>query len=772
MKKLISNILSGVVTLTAVNGLSGCTSESPFDSEGGEGIVQLRTVVNSITTRADEDSDPLSDNCVVYISSSKGLIYKKVGLNNVDSQITLKEGHYVAEAWTGDSVGAAFDKKFYRGYEPFDVTKGSTKNVVLNCKIQNVVVSINTNSIDPNLMKDDYKITISTRRGSLEFTKENVSDAKGYFMLPINNESSDEEESQTASATNEPIYDDNTLDDTSLVFTITGSRKDGKPFSKSGKITNVKRTHQYIINFAYNPDSPTTASEGAAFIKIHVKDEDLKDAENVTVHTRPTITGVDFDITKQLVLTSDENIPDVISMQLCGFGGLKSLYVESESAAAIGLPASNLNLFDSNETQLQAYENAGFELTLPKYKETTNVATASLKIHKSMLQKLSKDQKTEHVIKLTITDNDETPQTVEAYIRIARNEDAITVEDPIVVDPIDPDKDFMSITPHSATLSFSLAESYEGIPGVEYSKADENNWKFVAVNTRTRGAEKNTLTISGLEEAKEYKYRAACGDFHSTDVMTFTTESKFIIPNASFEEWSSYKASTLLGTKTVTLPGSTGDKETSFWGSGNEGAATANMTLTDKSTAMKHSGQYSASLSSKSAMGVIAAGNIFTGSYVKTDGTNGVLSVGRAYNGSHPAKLKVYANYRPASGVSVKSGNEKFVPSDFSGGKDHGQIYVALTTDAVEIRTNPNNRKLFEPNDQVVLAYGQVTWTDNFGPDRGLQEIEIPFEYNDRAKKAVPTHLVIVCSASKYGDYFSGSAGSVMYVDDFELIYE
>ncbi|MDE6023551.1 MAG: PCMD domain-containing protein, partial [Muribaculaceae bacterium] len=659
-----------------------------------------------------------------------------------------------------------------RGYEPFDVTKGSTNNVVLNCKIQNVVVSINTNSIDPNLMKDDYKITISTRRGSLEFTKENASDAKGYFMLPIKNVSPEEEESQTASANNEPIYDDTALDDNSLVFTITGSRKDGKPFSKSGKINNVKRAHQYILNFAYNPDTPDKASEGAAFIKIHVKDEDLKGTENVTVHTRPTITGVDFDITKQLVLTSDENIPDVISMQLCGFGGLKSLYVESESGSAIGLPASDLNLFDSNETQLQAYENAGFELTLPKYKETTNVATASLKIHKSMLQKLSKDQDTEHVIKLTITDNDETPQTAEAYIRIARNEGAITVEDPIVIDPIEPNKDFMSITPHSVTLSYSLSEGYEGNPGVEYCKANENNWKFVAANTRTRSAEKYPLTISGLEEATEYKYRAACGDFHSTDVMTFTTESKFIIPNASFEEWSSYKASTLLGTKTVTLPGSTGDKETSFWGSGNEGAATANMILTDKSTAMKHSGQYSASLSSKSAMGVIAAGNIFTGSYVKTDGTNGVLSVGRAYNGSHPAKLKVYANYRPASGVSVKSGNEKFVPSDFSGGNDHGQIYVALTTDAVEIRTNPNNRKLFDQNDQVVLAYGEVTWTDNFGPDGGLQEIEIPFEYNDRAKKAKPTHLVIVCSASKYGDYFSGSAGSVMYVDDFELIYE
>ncbi len=773
MKNLISNILSGVVILSSIYALCGCSAENPFETEG-EGIVQLHTVVNSITTRADEDSNPLEDNCVVYISSSKGLIYKKVGLKNVDPQITLKEGSYVAEAWTGDSVGASFISKFFRGCEKFDVTKGSTNNVVLNCKIQNVVVSINTNSIDPNLMKDDYKITISTLRGTLEFTKDNASDARGYFMLPIKKDTSDEELSETTSADSEPDYDDKSLDDSSLVFTISGSRKDGKPFSKSGKIKNVKRAHQYILNFAYNPEPSSSASEGAAFIKIHVKDEDLQGTENVTVHTRPTITGVDFDIAKQLVYTSDEDIPESISVQFCGFGGLKSLYVENESASALGLPASNLNLFESSEAQLQAYAGVGFELSQPKYKETTNVATASLKIHKSLIQKLSKDKQTEHVIKLRITDNDETPQSAEAFIRVARNENAIIVEDPIELEPIDPEKNYLCLTPHSATITYTLSDKYEGTPGVEYCKVNENNWIFVAADVANADGsnEKPSLTISGLEEATEYKYRGACGDFHSDNVMTFTTESKYIIPNTSFEDWSTYQAQTMLGKKTVVLPGSTGDKETSFWGSGNEGAATANMTLTDKSTDMKHSGQYSARLASNSAMGVIAAGNIFTGSYVKTDGTNGVLSVGRPYNGSHPAKLKVYANYRPATGVSVKSGNEKFVPADFSGGKDHGQIYVALTTEAVEIRTNPDNRKLFDPNDQVVLAYGQVTWTDDFGPDGQLQAIEIPLEYNDRAKKFKPSHLVIVCSASKYGDYFSGSKGSTIYVDDFELIYE
>ena len=31
---------------------------------------------------------------------------------------------------------------------------------------------------------------------------------------------------------------------------------------------------------------------------------------------------------------------------------------------------------------------------------------------------------------------------------------------------------------------------------------------------------------------------------------------------------------------------------------------------------------------------------------------------------------------------------------------------------------------------------------------------------------------MIVCSASRWGDYFTGSTKSEMWVDDFELIYD
>ncbi len=71
-----------------------------------------------------------------------------------------------------------------------------------------------------------------------------------------------------------------------------------------------------------------------------------------------------------------------------------------------------------------------------------------------------------------------------------------------------------------------------------------------------------------------------------------------------------------------------------------------------------------------------------------------------------------------------------------------------------------------------VIAYGQITWTDAFGPDGALQRVEIPLEYRDRAATDKPLYLVIVVSASKYGDFFSGSDKSVVYLDDFELVYE
>lgn len=751
MKRFVSNILTGVVGLAGISTLWSCVAETPFENEG-EGTVRLTTVVNSIITRADEAAaDPLRENCVVYISNEKGLIYKEKGLDNVKESFSLKAGHYIAEAWTGDSVSASFDKKFYRGYEPFDVTKGGTSNVVINCKIANVVASINTSTIDPNLMKDDYTITIKNSKGELTFNKDNASYEKGFFMMPNG--------------------------ETELEYTIHGTNMEGVSFDKTGKIENVKSAHNYILNFEYNPTSlpQETPGIGGVMIKINIKAEEITDNKIETFNARPTITSFRYNLDKQLVFVNDEDIPEKLDLQICGFNGLKYIHLSSESAAQLGWPADVVDIMEATPNA-QKIKDSGVEVNIGELNPQTNVITATVSFHKALIEKLSASDIKEHIITVAVEDEAEPYEPTEVKLRIVRNENAIVIEDPVVVDKIDPNADFMSITPHSFTVSYSLTDDFEGTPGVEYSKADEDNWTFVAATTPSatpskmglkKAAPKHTIKITGLQPGTTYKYRAACGDFHGDDIMRVTTEEKFIIPNASMEDWSDFKDNSK-----ILLPGAGGER--TFWDSGNHGSATMSVTLTQGSTDFKHTGSKSAKLRSQfvglgGLAGKFAAGNLFAGKYLETQGTDGRLEFGRPYNGSHPVALRVWVNYRPqpADKNGCKNGHLA------KGELDEGQIYVALSTLPVEVRTKASNQKLFNKDDDEILAYGQYTFNKvNYGEDGQLKELIIPIDYNTRAYSNKPEYLVIVCSASKYGDFFDGGEGSTMYVDDFELIYE
>lgn len=758
MKKIISYILTGVVGISAAGILWSCSAENPFDNNGN-GNIQLRTIVNSITTRAEDGSDQssLEEKCVVYISGKEGLLYKKQGLGNVDPQITLKAGSYVAEAWTGDSVSASFDKKFYRGYQPFELEKGDNKNVVIDCRIANVVASINASTIDPVLIKDDYVITIKNSAGECVFTKENIIDGKAYFMMPNN--------------------------DKTLEYVITGTRKDGQKFSKNGVIENVERSHHYILNFEYNSDDPEDPNSGAVFIKINIKDEVIT-TDNVTVFSRPVITGVNCDIEKQFVFINDDDIPETVSVQICG-DGLDDIELSLGCCTwkeILDLDASDDQFFpsdqplnfgniNSEDQRISICRDKGLEYIPPHYNEKTKIETAHLNFSKDIFVRLLRKPE-EHVFKIRVTDKHR--QETEATLNIVRTNDAVIHDKPIEVEQVNPD-DWQSIKSNSVSLTYTLSDNIEGTPGIEYSKASEDNWTFVAANTSakasrkatTRVSAKYTMKITGLEPATTYKYRACCGDFRSEEIMTFTTESKFIIPNYSLEDWSNWSENSK-----VLIPGANGER--AFWDSGNHGSATMSVTLTQSDTSIKHIGEMSARLRSQFVgiggfAGKFAAGNLFAGTYLETQGTDGRLEFGKPYDGSHPVAMRVWVNYRP--GVADKNGSKNGHMAQ--GEVDEGQIFVALSTEPIEVRTKSSNRKLFNKDEEVVLAYGEHTfYKEKYGADGELKELIIPINYKDIAVKGVPTHLIIVCSASKYGDYFDGGEGSTMYVDDFELIYE
>lgn len=744
------------VALAVAALLPSCAMEAPF-SDGGDGTLSISTeikgdVVKNTRAIDSDEMAALRENFVIWICNSKGVVKRFKGVDNIPESFSLKVGSYVADAWAGDSVSASFDKKFYRAVQDFEISKGSNA-LSLVCRIANVLVSVDPASLGAGLQ--DMKITFSNSRGELLFTADNIGVDKGYFMMPNSAE-------------------------TDILYKIEGKAADGSAYVKEGAIANVQRAHEYCMTVTAD-ERPIT--EGGALIRISIADIPVIE-DDIEVFPAPAPRGVGFDIAGQVVST-DRSFTDT-KVYLCGYYGLASVTMDF-SGNFTGMTGGQNILSNSVMTELAA---KGIRVERQESYDAAGVEGGQVKVDevyvtfsKEFLDALPASSD-EFVVSFEATDA--RSRVGRGSLRIANTLEAVEHPAPVGLAPApDPETDPMAVLSRSAVLTGYVFDAEAAVNfGIRYREAGASEWiKAYPSSAAAAAARRNaraaatradmaafSVRIDGLKPGTQYEYSVFCDDFESNDIQTFTTESVFSIVNASFEDWSTYSAKTMLGTKNVILPGSTGDKLTSFWGSGNEGAATANKVLTDKSTDMAHSGQYSARLASNSAMNIIAAGNIFVGHYVETDVTNGVLLLGRPYDGSHPSALRVYANYRPGGNVSVKNADDRI--EVVNGGTDHGQIYVALTDEPVEIRTNPSNQKLFEKDDLHVLAYGQVTWTDAFGPDGQLQLLEIPLEYNERARSKRPTHLVIVASASKFGDFFAGSASSVMYLDDFELVYE
>ena len=239
----------------------------------------------------------------------------------------------------------------------------------------------------------------------------------------------------------------------------------------------------------------------------------------------------------------------------------------------------------------------------------------------------------------------------------------------------------------------------------------------------------------------------------------FVTGSEPQMPNSDFDLW--------WLSKKVWNPWAEGGE--SYWDTGNKGAATMGQSNSIPSDQTVSGTGYCAELQSKfvglGPVGKLASGSIFTGEYLRTDGTNGVLKFGRRFT-SRPTRLTGYVRY---SGAPISSIGSEPQFADWRDRPDTGNVYVALTSwaDPLEVRTNPRDRQLFDPQDPGVIAYGRVEYT---GDTDGWVPFSIDIDY--RTTSVEPTHILVVAAASKWGDYFVGGSGSVMFIDDFKLEYD
>ncbi|MEY8609281.1 PCMD domain-containing protein [Parabacteroides segnis] len=294
---------------------------------------------------------------------------------------------------------------------------------------------------------------------------------------------------------------------------------------------------------------------------------------------------------------------------------------------------------------------------------------------------------------------------------------------------------------------------------VEYKEKSATQWNELSSSNITVDGTSFTAELPGLTPATVYECRVNI-DGSAGSVLDFTTASAEMLTNGSFDEWSQDASKPKLW-----YPWANGGS--SFWDTGNKGATLVGGDSNSIPSEETSNGKgYAAKLESKYVLVKFAAGNIFSGSYVRTDVTDGVLSFGRPFT-SFPTKLKLHYKYSPKK---IDKTNASY--GDFSyllGRSDSCFIYLALTDwDApLEIRTRPANRQLFDKNDKNVIAYTElISGTES----TSYQEVELPLTY--RYTNRTPKYLVLVATSSKYGDYFTGGEGSTLWIDDFELVYE
>lgn len=289
-----------------------------------------------------------------------------------------------------------------------------------------------------------------------------------------------------------------------------------------------------------------------------------------------------------------------------------------------------------------------------------------------------------------------------------------------------------------------------------YRRADSDEWTVVPVEKVVQNQGAFSTCIDHLQPLTEYVIQAMSGD-DLGDEQHVTTQATEVLTDGSFDQW------WLDGR--IWCPWD--ENGIQYWDTGNTGASTLGQSNVQPSDDTPTGSGKSAKLETRfvgiGAIGKLAAGSIYTGKFARVDGTNGILDFGRPFS-LRPTKLRGYMKY---TSEPINYTSAEF--ADLKGRPDTCHIYIALAdwTAPFEIRTNPKNRQLFDPNSPSIIAYGELVQGSS---DSNWKEFEIKLNY--RSTSRIPTYIQITCAASKYGDYFTGGTGSLLFVDQFSLHYD
>ena len=664
----------------------------------------------------------------------------------IKDPIALKPGKYtiVGISYNQSSVVAAdnngkypedyqaiFDKPVYMAKQSVEITKGKTENVNLLCTLSQVKVSVKRDST----ITKNFKEVIVTVTNAEDFTNgdnnlifsssDGTIDKAGYFKNNVN----------------------------ALRYTIALTNNDGVVSNGdvTGLIEGINAREHYILNLTLS-----TEDEGSAVVPGISADPSTNDRYynvkiNLNKKAKPAFTAEGLDLTATpLSGSSVEPVVTYIalgstserSVTITAAAGIKSLIVTHNNETLInnGFP-KRFNLASLSQLQSDSLSRNLF-----KWSGSVAEATETILDFKSFIYYLPLGS-----YSMTIQVMDMQNQMVSKDINFT----VVPAEETTTLSP--GSNAAVSATgavwgKHAYLYGMYNTQSQPQGMGFEYKKVGAGSWTKVTSGLIVSGTH-YYVKVSGLEPDTEYVYRAVSDKEPSVSEVKFKTLPAYQMYNMRFEEWDGNSANA--------------SGATQIWDNGNEAASMGGVTPTTKTTnTATGTSTYAVQLKSESAMGVIAAGSHYIGTFQELVGIKGAkINFGKPYD-CKPLSLKGYLNYSPAEINKVKDPYK-----DLKGQNDICQIYVVLAdwpNGYYEVNTASDPKVLINPAvgaDPYIIGYGTIEYNVN---TNGYIEFEIPIEYrNDR----VPTCCTIVCSSSKYGDYFTGGTGSVLMVDEFEFIF-
>lgn len=676
------------------------------------------------------DSD-LSEDIIVKADAADELVFA-VNVSNQSGQtvateedhrtvttenpIKLQIGTYTVTASNGEDLNAAFNNPYYEGSKDVKIYPDRINTVDLTCSLANTIFSVEfPEDFSDNF--DVYEVSVTNGTGS---------------ALVLSNAP------QAGNALEAGL-------DAEAYFAVTGTltwnlylkNSEGGEYRYTATYENVKAKQHYHLTFELGEDQ---TADGAFIIKVTL-DNSMDESEHKLIldfdnSSLPEVSSNDeFAVESGVPVTTP--VGNTISKVL-NFStpvGVSSLRIthDNEVLEQSGLPKS-AELIGTSATDLT---NAGIVVSQAI---TKAVAQGSTEVAVDITSFISRLPVGAYEMTFTVIDAKGHYDVFELILEVISDVDAEAV---------------------SATAGWACFAKLEGrfftpeVPeGItfQYRKASESEWTEIdpskmEVNTATL---RYTTVVYSLAPSTEYVFRAVSAEDKETKEMTFSTAAAQMVPNLSFDNW--YKDGD------AWMPNAS--SSTYVWDSANPGTAGLGVVPTTPEESDVVKGK-AAKLQTSKAMGMLAAGNIYIGKFAKVAGLGAELDWGYSFS-SRPIALTGYYKYTPKTIDMTKDPYK-----GLSGQTDQCQIQILLTDWDGMFRINTSKKQFVDfENDEHIIAHGSLTSGNN---DNGYVKFTMPLVYRNNR---TPKYIVIVAAASRYGDYFTGGVGSVLRVDEFNLVYD